>query len=59
VNYYISLQGNFGMKIKEMKKLSIGLVVLFALALTLSSCKSQQRCAAYSKVDVENMQKPS
>mgnify|MGYP001444302386 CR=1 len=42
-----------------MKKLSLGLLIVFAAALTLSSCKSHQRCAAYSQADVENTQKPS
>lgn len=42
-----------------MKKLSLGLLIVFAAALTLSSCKSHQRCAAYSQADIENTQKPS
>jgi len=41
-----------------MKKFAIGLVVVFAASL-LFSCKSHQRCAAYSKVDVVKTQKPS
>lgn len=47
------------MKTKKMKKISIGLVLVFAAALTLSSCKSHQRCAAYSQADIEQTQKPS
>ena len=47
------------MKIKKMRKVSLGLIIVFAAALTLSSCKSHQRCAAYSQVDIENTQKPS
>lgn len=42
---------------KPMKKLSFILAFTFLLA-TLYSCKSHQRCAAYSKADIETAKDP-
>lgn len=40
-----------------MKKLTLILAFTFILA-TMFSCKSHQRCAAYSKADVETAKEP-
>ncbi len=42
---------------KPMKKLTLILAFTFVVA-TLYSCKSHQRCAAYSKADIETAKEP-
>jgi len=37
--------------IKNMKKLALASVVLFAFCAALSSCKSHEKCPAYSKAN--------
>ena len=40
-----------------MKKVIYPIIILFGIALMVS-CKSHQRCAAYSYVPQDNVQKP-
>lgn len=40
-----------------MKKIAIITVLVFALAIVLSSCKSSEHCPAYSNVDNNNIEK--
>lgn len=45
----------FTKKYFRMKKVGIVLSILFITALLMTSCRSQQKCAAYAqKVDIEN-----
>ncbi len=42
-----------------MKKLAIFAAAVFVLSLTLSSCKSHERCPAYGKVQTQSQEVPS
>lgn len=47
--------GQFTKKYFRMKKVGIVLSIVFITALLMTSCKSQQKCAAYGqKAEVEN-----
>ncbi len=42
-----------------MKKLALSTLVLIALGLTVASCKSHEKCPAYSKANTQNITKKS
>ncbi|MEQ8907593.1 MAG: hypothetical protein RIC95_00240 [Vicingaceae bacterium] len=42
-----------------MKKSAYTLAIVFVMALIFSSCRSHQRCAAYSQAPTKTVQSPS
>ncbi len=42
-----------------MKKLALTLGIIIAVSVSVSSCKSHEKCAAYSKIEMPKVSKKS